>query len=229
MRKVFIILIIILLVSIPLIIWCLRPKSNFQYDRRKEVDERLKTKSTQIIGNKNTPIYIIDNFLTSQECNDLIKNIKNLSKSTLTRYNGDKDFRTSQTGYFTNSLLEEKVDSRICSLLGLDKNLAEQTQVQKYDVGQQFKEHNDAFYVGLDDYYLKDKGQRSWTVMVYLNDVQEGGETVFTGLNESISPKTGKAVVWSSIDRNGNIDEDTKHKGSPVVAGFKFIITKWFH
>jgi len=207
----------------------LRPKSNFQYNRRKKVDKRLKTKSTQIIGNKNTPVYIIDNFLTSEECNSLIKSIKNLSKSTLTRYNGDKDFRTSQTGYFSNSLIEEKIDSRICSLLGLNKELAETTQVQKYDIGQQFKEHNDAFYEGLDDSFLKDKGQRSWTVMVYLNDVKKGGETVFTKLNESISPKTGKAVVWSSIDKDGNIDEDTKHKGSPVIMGSKYIITKWFH
>mgnify|MGYP003345151530 CR=1 FL=1 len=111
MRKILIILIILLLVSIPIIIWYLRPKSNFEYNRRNEVDERLKTKSTQIIGNKNTPVYIIDNFLTSQECNDLIKNIKNLSKSTLTRYNDDKDFRTSQTGYFTNSLLRGQCDS----------------------------------------------------------------------------------------------------------------------
>jgi prolyl 4-hydroxylase len=231
MERLYILLILIILVLIvfiPIIIWLLTTRSNFTYNRA-DVDKRLRNKSTQILGSKNTPLYIIDNLLSSEECSDLIKNIKNLSNSTLTRYNEDKNYRTSQTGYFENSSLEKEIDSRICNLLGMEKNLAETTQIQKYDIGQQFKEHNDAFYEGLDDSFLNERGQRSWTVMVYLNNVEEGGETEFTKLNKKITPKTGKAVVWCSVDKDGNIDENTKHRGLPVLSGTKYIITKWFH
>jgi len=191
--------------------------------------DRLKNRSSQIIGTHKTPIYIIDNFLTKYECDELISGCQDLKKSTVTRYNNDPDFRTSYTTYFRDRPIEKKIDSRICNLLGVNESLAEQTQIQRYNVGQQFKEHNDAFYEDYDDLYLKDQGQRSWTVMVYLNDVSEGGETVFTKLGESIQPQAGRAVIWRSVNNDWSINEDTNHQGSPVIDGVKYIITKWFH
>jgi prolyl 4-hydroxylase len=222
-------IILVLLVFVPIVIYLFKDKDNFTYSKRADVERRLKNRAMRFLGNKNTPIYIIDNFLSSDECNGLIKNVKNLSNSTLTRYNGDENFRTSQTGYAENSSLQEEIDSKICNLLGMDKNLSETTQIQKYDVGQQFKEHNDAFYKGLDDSYLEERGQRSWTVMVYLNNVEKGGETEFTKLNKKIIPNVGQAVAWCSVDKDGNIDENTNHRGLPVISGTKYIITKWFH
>ena len=64
--------------------------------------------------------------------------------------------------------------------------------------------------------------------MVYLNNVKKGGETVFNMLNETIVPKTGRAVIWCNLHANGSPDINTKHQGTPVIEGEKWIITKWF-
>ena len=104
----------------------------------------------------------------------------------------------------------------------------EQAQIQHYSVSQQFKPHWDAFEPTLDEAY-NSVGQRTWTFMMYLNNVEEGGETYFPKLNETIVPKIGKAVLWNNLDANGDINRDTKHEGKPVIKGEKYIITKWFH
>jgi prolyl 4-hydroxylase len=198
-------------------------------DARRGADAKVRPKATQVLGNKSTPVYVIDDLLSPQECDELIKSVSNLTPSTLTRYNGDKDYRTSSTGYFAEppAPLQKEIDDRLCDVIGITD--AENTQMQRYEVGQQFKEHNDAFYEGHDDTYLERDGQRTWTVMVYLSDVTAGGATRFTKLNQEVKPKAGRAVVWCSLKSDGEIDEDTMHQGSPVEAGNKYIITKWFH
>ena len=64
--------------------------------------------------------------------------------------------------------------------------------------------------------------------MVYLRDVEEGGETIFPKLGETIMPKLGRAVVWCNIFSDGEVDVQTMHAGNPVVSGEKWIVTKWF-
>jgi prolyl 4-hydroxylase len=43
----------------------------------------------------------------------------------------------------------------------------------------------------------KGMGQRTYTFMIYLNEVKEGGETEFKKLNQSFSPMKGKALIWN--------------------------------
>ena len=46
-------------------------------------------------------------------------------------------------------------------------------------------------------------GQRTWTTMIYLNDVEEGGETYFKYLNLKIKPKKGLLIGWNNLYING--------------------------
>ena len=64
--------------------------------------------------------------------------------------------------------------------------------------------------------------------MIYLNDVEEGGETEFTKLNVKIKPKRGRAVIWGNMTSDNKVDHNTMHAGLPVIKGEKHIITKWF-
>ena len=205
------------------------PNSHSLLRNRKKIDRRLKKISSKIIGTKKTPIYIIDNYLTHQECKKII-NIakKKLTPSTLTRNDpNDKYFRTSKTGYFSKSKFEKEIEKKLCKTLNLPKASSEASQVQSYDVGNEFKAHHDWFDSKFDKDYWKN-GQRTWTFMIYLNNVEGGGTTDFVNLGEKIIPKEGMAVIWSNLDNKGNVDHDTKHCGTPVTKGKKFIITKWF-
>lgn len=65
------------------------------------------------------------------------------------------------------------------------------------------------------------------TVLVYLQDVQVGGETEFPLLGIKVKPKKGLALVWNSMDREGNCDPLSLHDAKKVEKGHKFIIQRW--
>tara|TARA_B110000285_G_scaffold23237_1_gene22381 strand:- start:629 stop:1360 length:732 start_codon:yes stop_codon:yes gene_type:complete len=196
---------------------------------RKHVDIKLKKKATMVKGTKDTPIYIIENFLSDAECNKLIKSADGkMESSPLTRpMEGDKYYRTSETGYFDGTGIQDGIDARIYDLVDRPAWSAEKTQLQHYALGKEFKEHNDAFDKDHDKEFWE-KGQRTWTCMIYLNDVVQGGTTNFPAINESLTPKKGRAVVWSSLKSDGSVDQNTSHQGTPVEKGEKWITTTWF-
>jgi len=196
---------------------------------RGPVDERLRTVATEVKGNVETPIYIIDDFLSYYECDTIIAETSHrLTPSGLTRAApDDPNFRTSKTAYFDDTGIQPSIEEKILSLLQLPKKSAESAQVQHYKVGNEFKAHMDYFHPGEDDIHLE-RGQRTWTFTVYLNDVEQGGHTYFPELKQGVVPKKGRAVVWCNLKSDGEVDDKTLHQGSPVEKGEKYIITKWF-
>lgn len=66
---------------------------------------------------------------------------------------------------------------------------------------------------------MEDSG-RLLTFMVYLNDVEEGGETEFLYLKKRIKPKTGRLLIWPSGFTH-------THRGNPPLTNTKYIITGW--
>lgn len=62
------------------------------------------------------------------------------------------------------------------------------------------------------------------SVFLYLNDVEEGGGTLFNDLGFTVQPKTGRAVIWPSVfDHDPNQkDYRTNHEALPVIKGVKY-------
>jgi prolyl 4-hydroxylase len=199
------------------------------FDRTK-TDKLLNKKSTIVKGTKETPIYIIMEFLTDEECKEIIKSSNNrFVNSPLSRENpNDPNFRTSKTCVFDGNIIQNIIEEKIIREIDLYNNNYEPSQIQYYQVGNSFKPHWDYFHSDHGKYYLNNGGQRTWTFMIYLNDVEKGGETNFTNINETIHPKKGTAVIWCNLDENGNPDKNTMHQGLPIEKGEKWIITKWF-
>ena len=196
---------------------------------RSQTEKILEKSASQILGTPETPIYIIDNFMSSEECDGIIKSARGkLVPSPLTRKDpNDPNFRTSETCYFDGTANQNKIEEKIIDKIKLHQRNTEDSQIQHYGVGKEFKAHWDYFDPKEDDAYLRN-GQRTWTFMVYLNNVQKGGATQFVNLNQTVFPKKGTAVVWCNIKEDGTPDEMTMHQGSPVIEGEKWIITKWF-
>lgn len=190
--------------------------------------------AAQKLDDARVQLYTIDNFMTQDEC-ETIENLisQNLRPSTVTEKNADKLYRTSRTCDL--GLLKFKavaaIDEKIAKALGVRAAYSETIQGQRYDGGQEYKEHTDYFADASPETYAqltKDMGDRTWTFMVYLNDVEKGGGTHFVRLNKTFTPKRGSAVVWNNLDAQGVPNYDTLHAGLPVEAGHKSIITKWF-
>jgi len=189
----------------------------------------------QVYQSKHSEVqlFLVDNFLSPEECSSLIEiGRASLRPSTVTNPAAGSDFRTSETcdiGIIKNPLIQA-VSERISSATGISQEYAEVMQMQKYSVGHEFKSHTDYFEPNTQEYieHASVRGNRTWTCMIYLNQVEQGGETLFSAINELITPKMGRAVIWNNLTLDGNVNPKTIHAGLPIVQGEKFILTTWF-
>ena len=185
-------------------------------------------------NDKNLEIFTIEDFLTDEECDHLCNLIeRNHVRSTGsgTGYEASitSDFRTSSTATLNNGdPIVDNVDKRIAEELGVPQENGESFQGQLYEVDQQFKHHHDYFSVDSYNNHCLFSGQRTYTCMIYLNDVEEGGETDFSEINTTFSPKKGMAIIWKNSNGTGSENSASLHAGMPVIKGRKMIITKWY-
>lgn len=176
-------------------------------------------------------IYKLGNLFTAQECEKIIESIRSkLRPSELSSKDSDASYRTSRTcdlGTLDDEFIHY-VDSRICQLIGIDPEYSEVIQGQLYEPGQEFKAHTDYFEKNEMAEHAAITGQRTYTIMIYLNEVELGGETEFTHIGEKLTPEPGLAVIWNSLNPDGSPNPCSMHRAHPVLKGYKAVITKWF-
>jgi prolyl 4-hydroxylase len=177
-------------------------------------------------------LFIRKRFLDEAECAEIIGLIDEKRRpSTIADDLGDPTFRTSETCDLDGTHpAVAALDAKIIALTGLDPAHGEPIQGQRYAVGQEFKAHTDYFEPGGADYpiYCSVAGNRTWTVMIYLNDVGAGGATRFTTIGKTVQPELGKLLAWDNCLADGSVNPNTMHHGMKVRAGVKYIVTKWF-
>jgi len=200
-----------------------------------ELTNKCALKNAIRVNNENLEIYKIENFLNNEECDKLIQNINssNLLDSqtiNINEKNVVNSFRTSKTCHFEYTDFINNIDTRICKTIGINNRFAEKMQAQKYVIGQEFKLHTDYFDNDILSKNDSIKSQRTWTFMVYLNDMPDessGGHTCFPYAYLSFQPKRGMAIIWNNLNK-GNVNIFSHHQGMPILKGEKYIITKWF-
>jgi prolyl 4-hydroxylase len=183
-----------------------------------------------------TQMYVKKDFLNKEECDKLIAFIDaGLGPSTVADKTDSglvSSYRTSSTAnlHFLDDEFYLNIDQKITRFMGIDPFLGESLQAQKYKPGQYYKEHCDFFHPHTREFkvYCEWMGQRTWTAMVYLNDVESGGETRFKFLNKSFQPKQGQLLLWNNLYKNGIPNFKTLHEALPPISGDKYVITKWF-
>jgi len=75
---------------------------------------------------------------------------------------------------------------------------------------------------------VEEGGNRCVTMIAYLNDVQDGGGTVFPVLGLAIQAKQGRVLMFGNLDENKIPHPASLHMGLPPENGDKWIITFWF-
>ena len=194
----------------------------------------LKNNRNYIENDQGLEIFTIPNFLTGEECDYLCNHIENNNtRSTVAGLGSEKSVynegRTSSTSTIPdNDPKFQTINNKMYDELGISSEYSEPTQGQIYLEGQYFNYHNDYFEGDSYTNHCLASGQRTWTFMLYLNDVEEGGETEFPRLNQKISPTKGTAIVWKNSDGTGSENPASHHSGLAIVKGKKVIITKWF-
>jgi prolyl 4-hydroxylase len=111
-------------------------------------------------------------------------------------------------------------------MAGLEWANSEPLTLLRYGIGDQYRPHRDYFFPSAPQ-LAQPGGQRHSTVCVYLNNVQEGGETVFPDKGVTVQPQRGRAVMFRSLHADGSTDASSLHAGMPVLAGEKWLASCW--
>ncbi|GLT59558.1 hypothetical protein SLA2020_323700 [Shorea laevis] len=221
-----------------------RGLSSWQGDRDAEI-LRLGYVRPEVIS-WSPRIIILHNFLSVQECDYLTATARpRLQISTVVDTKTGKgiksDVRTS-SGMFLNPSekkypMVQAIEKRISVYSQIPVENGELIQVLRYEQNQFYKPHHDYFS---DTFNLKRGGQRIATMLMYLSDGVEGGETYFpmAGSGECscggktmkgmcVKPIKGDAVLFWSMGLDGQSDPNSIHGGCEVLSGEKWSATKW--
>lgn len=177
-------------------------------------------------------IFALGDFMKPDECARMMKLIDGVAKPSKafdTEY--ARAYRTSYSGDVDpKDPFVARIQRRIDDLLGLPPENGETVQGQRYLPGQEFRQHFDWFDTNAGYWEAESRrgGQRCYTAMVFLNEVEAGGQTVFPSLGITIDPKPGVLLAWNNSMPDGTPSQFTLHAGKPVESGAKYIITKWY-
>jgi prolyl 4-hydroxylase len=195
--------------------------------------ERLMARTgVQRVPSPRLALFSLRNFLSAGECAELVARIEaKRAPSTIADANGDSAFRTSETCHFElDDPVTQALEAKLFNLGGIDPAHGEPLQGQRYEVGQEFKAHTDFFDPWGADFkqFCAASGQRTWTFMIYLNDVDAGGATRFKAIDKTVQPERGKLLCWNNRLPDGTPNPDTLHHAMKVRKGRKYVITKWY-
>jgi len=122
-----------------------------------------------------------------------------------------------------------KIEARLAHIANWPVERGEGLQLLRYGVGAEYKPHFDWFDARIPGQaqLFGTAGQRVGTIVMYLNDVEAGGGTLFPELGLEVAPRKGGAVFFTNVTPEGNACRLSLHGGSPVISGVKYVATKW--
>jgi hypothetical protein len=188
--------------------------------------------------NINNFIGVYDNYITKEECNKAIKLFEDQNKfnNTLNRL----DFENAHTllkqdqQYFVEAsnikIWWEKLKSMMVNFDLAFKHYIKNTGADAAYNGDPF--HFTSLKIqktlpteGYHVWHIEhgkgyENEPRAFVFSIYLNDVEEGGETEFLNFSKRVQPKTGRIVIWPA-------GFPYLHRGNPPLSGEKYILTSW--
>jgi prolyl 4-hydroxylase len=130
-----------------------------------------------------------------------------------------RDSDTSSFPVIYESPVVHALNRRIAAASGTEVARGETLQILRYGPGQQYRLHTDAV-PGL-------ANQRVLTLLVYLNDDYQGGETAFPDIGVSVRGRVGDGLLFANVLPDGNADPRARHVGNPVTDGIKLVASRW--
>ena len=196
----------------------------------------MRTGVTDAIADAPGRLFWQDGFLKPATCETILEELDFAFWQRSTVYQPDEsgqyhhtvsDRRVSTTTserWFTIPLRRRMaaINRRIDALVPGFAQRREEWQATKYNRGGRFNYHQDAGYFGDEP-----AGERTHTVLLYLDTPARGGETHFPLLDVEVTPRSGRLLVWRNLDREGLTDPDMLHASRPLVQGLKTVFITW--
>lgn len=132
-------------------------------------------------------------------------------------YNSEIYYAHNTLGYYVKRIIEEldKIYSvtNLNYSIGLFTNISTDQgfQILKYEKGEMYHTHVDS----------SNKNFRVLSLIIYLNENYEGGETSFVRQNIKVKGNTGDILTFPS-------NHCFPHKSNPIIKGTKYAMVTWF-
>jgi prolyl 4-hydroxylase len=199
-------------------------------------------------NDNNYTIYIIENILTDDECNTIMhQSIPHLKRSGTISKNSVSNTRTSYNTFLKHDMFQkekdtiayahstlsilDKIDNICVNISKKPKVNQEPLQVVRYQKSQYYNPHYDCCVPIESDLCKQDYtngGFRYSTLLIYLNDVEDGGETEFPLINFKMKPKRGCGIYFFNVTKSENtFHKLSKHAALPLQKGEKWVCNKW--
>lgn len=177
-------------------------------------------------------IATLNRLLTPEECDYIISRGAPYLKRAQVAGGLTHDVRTNTMapfGLIESDALVQSIDELIARACNLPPEQGENLNLLHYAPGQQFGAHCDWIDPNPPNraQELALSGQRVKTLIVYLNEGFDGGETVFPRVGWRFKGKRGDALMWDNVMPDGTPDPRTLHEGTSPRSSDKFVLSKW--
>ena len=182
-------------------------------------------------------IFMAENFLPRAACEWLIEQAgRRLARAQVRQGSHVSVVGEERTNSVAGSsmlepdLVMQLTRLRIAATIGQAVNQLEPTNILHYNIGEEYRPHYDIVRPKeVIDFEadLRAHGQRLVTVLVYLNEGYEGGETEFPLLQQRFKGKPGDALIFWNLSEAQELERYSLHAGLPVVAGEKWLLSQW--
>ncbi|XP_038684938.1 probable prolyl 4-hydroxylase 9 [Tripterygium wilfordii] len=211
-------------------------------------DSFLSSIPFQVLSWKPRALYF-PSFATEEQCKTIVAMAKKrLQPSTLALRKGETEESTKGTRTSSGTFISgsedtsgslEFIEEKIARATMIPRKYGEAFNILRYEIGQKYDSHYDAFNPAE---YGPQTSQRVASFLLYLSDVEEGGETMFPFENGTrissgydykqcvglkVKPRRGDGLLFYSLFVNGTIDQLSLHGSCPVIKGEKWVATKW--
>lgn len=209
------------------------PASEYIYDET----PRLAAGSVRVLARMDRPVLaVLEAVLSADECDELIALARpRLAPSTVvdpeTGADTVAEYRDSLGMFFrpAETPLIERLERRFAAIMNAPLSHGEGLQVLRYGPGAKTEPHFDFLIPSnaANRASIARSGQRTSTLIVYLNDVPSGGETVFPDAGFRASARLGNGLYFEYANSRGQVDHRSLHAGAPVTEGEKWVLTRW--
>ena len=187
--------------------------------------------STEKLGAlEDFAVYSASDVIDRADADELLRLAEDQWTASAAAGDATNDYRTSETASLRDdasraSKAVDRVAARAAALFGLPRSCCETLQLVRYASPAAFyKPHLDCLE---EAGQVLLGGQRVGTVLVYLNDVADGGATRFPALGLEVAPRELQAVAWANVRADGVPDVRARHEALPTTGELKVAVNCW--
>eukprot|EP01120_Amphizonella_sp_Union-15-10_P016240 TRINITY_DN84_c0_g1_i1.p1 TRINITY_DN84_c0_g1~~TRINITY_DN84_c0_g1_i1.p1 ORF type:complete len:262 (-),score=44.11 TRINITY_DN84_c0_g1_i1:124-909(-) len=170
----------------------------------------------------NPRIFLYHNFLLPKQCDYLI----NLGSEYSISADSNSPYGAFLLNHQRDSIIKD-IEHLIAEWTQIPIENGEVMFLRQTPAGIELPNHVDYFYGPDSEQYIGDQGNRLASVIIFLEEPEQGGEVYFPEAKIKIPCKKGDALLYFNLKADGSLDEASVHSFAKVVKGNKWTLTKW--